>query len=116
MLKAYMTTGLSIPEINDLVNRGATISDDGTIQLANTVQATDEPAKIEETSAPAATPESPVEAVSADIPEASGDFLLPIIVAIGACALCVVIMLISKKRRTSKASEKKEHAEGGMEE
>lgn len=34
ILRAYMTTGLSIPEINNLVDNGATISDDGTIQLA----------------------------------------------------------------------------------
>lgn len=116
VLKAYMTTGLSIPEINDLVNRGATIADDGTIQLANTAQATNEPAKIEETTAPTATPESPVEAVSADVPKALDDFLLPIIVAVGACVLCIVILLVSKKRRKSKASKKKEHTEGGMEE
>ena len=34
VLRAYMTTGLSIPEINDLVAQGATINNDGTIQLA----------------------------------------------------------------------------------
>lgn len=34
ILRAYMTTGLSIPEINSLVADGATIADDGTIQLA----------------------------------------------------------------------------------
>ena len=34
VLRAYMTTGLSISEINNLVKDGATISDDGTIQLA----------------------------------------------------------------------------------
>lgn len=36
VLRAYMTTGLSIPEINSLLAQGATISDDGTIQLAST--------------------------------------------------------------------------------
>lgn len=34
ILKAHMTTGLSIPEINNLVTQGATISDEGTIRLA----------------------------------------------------------------------------------
>ena len=34
ILKAYITTGLTIQEINDLVANGATISDDGTIHLA----------------------------------------------------------------------------------
>lgn len=42
VLRAYMTTGLSIPEINDLVARGATIADDGTIKLANTTLATEQ--------------------------------------------------------------------------
>ena len=42
VLRAHMTTGLSIPEINDLVAQGATISTDGTIQLASVVP----PAKI----------------------------------------------------------------------
>lgn len=37
-----MATGLSIPEINDLVAQGATISADGTIELANTTLATDQ--------------------------------------------------------------------------
>lgn len=41
ILRAYMTTGLSIPEINNLVDNGATISDDGTIQLA-TVETAEE--------------------------------------------------------------------------
>ena len=34
VLRAYMTTGLSIPEINELIAEGATIQEDGTIQLA----------------------------------------------------------------------------------
>ena len=42
VLRAYMATGLSIPEINDLVAQGATISADGTIELANTTLATDQ--------------------------------------------------------------------------
>lgn len=35
VLKAHVTTGLSIPEINNLVAEGATISDDGLITLAS---------------------------------------------------------------------------------
>ncbi len=34
ILRAHMTTGLSILEINSLVEQGATISEDGTIQMA----------------------------------------------------------------------------------
>lgn len=36
LLKAYMTTGLSISEIKDLLDEGATISEDGNIILTNT--------------------------------------------------------------------------------
>lgn len=35
VLKAYMTTGLSIPEINTLLGEGAEVTEDGTIQLAD---------------------------------------------------------------------------------
>lgn len=37
VLRAHMTTGLSIPEINELVEQGATISDDGVISLSTVV-------------------------------------------------------------------------------
>jgi hypothetical protein len=37
ILRAYMNTGLSIPEINYLIAEGATISNDGTIQLATKI-------------------------------------------------------------------------------
>lgn len=47
ILRAYMTTGLSIPEINNLVDNGSTISDDGTIQLA-TVKTEEESTEPEE--------------------------------------------------------------------
>lgn len=47
ILRAYMTTGLSIPEINNLVDNGSTISDDGMIQLA-TVKPEEESTEPEE--------------------------------------------------------------------
>ncbi len=47
ILRAHMTTGLSIPEINNLIAGGATISNDGTIQLA-TVIPTEEPTEPNE--------------------------------------------------------------------
>ena len=47
ILRAYMTTGLSIQEINNLIENGATISDDGTIQLA-TVKPAEESTEPEE--------------------------------------------------------------------
>lgn len=41
VLKAHMTTGLTIPEINELISKGATIADDGTITLVNLSTSTD---------------------------------------------------------------------------
>ncbi len=38
LLKAYMTTGLPISEIKEMVEDGATISDDGIIQLSNNIE------------------------------------------------------------------------------
>ena len=43
ILKAHVTTGLSIPEINNLVAEGATISNDGLITLANSTPSTPNP-------------------------------------------------------------------------
>ena len=43
ILKAHVTTGLSIPEINNLVAEGATISNDGLITLASSAPNTSSP-------------------------------------------------------------------------
>lgn len=64
ILRAYMTTGLSIPEINNLIFQGATILDDGTIQLAAKEPEVTEETIIEEISA--YTPEN-VPAVNTEI-------------------------------------------------
>jgi hypothetical protein len=42
VLKAFVTTGLSIKEINNLVSKGAEIADDGTISQASTQTSTEE--------------------------------------------------------------------------
>lgn len=47
VLRAYMATGLSIPEINDLVAEGASISEDGTIQMPEAVTLDAEPSATE---------------------------------------------------------------------
>lgn len=53
ILRAYMTTGLSIPEINNLLANGASISEDGTIQLPSVIP-TKEPtdSNVEDSIAP----------------------------------------------------------------
>lgn len=50
VLKAHIATGLSIPEINDLVKQGATISDDGSIQLPEPTLSIEETGKTEKAS------------------------------------------------------------------
>ena len=45
ILKAHVTTGLSIPEINNLVAEGATISNDGLISLASSTPPASAPAE-----------------------------------------------------------------------
>ena len=45
ILKAHVTTGLSIPEINNLVAEGATISNDGLITLASSTPSASVPAE-----------------------------------------------------------------------
>ena len=96
ILKAHMATGLSIPEINDLVEQGATISNDGTIQLANVVH-------------PATTPNETVpstEVQSEDPATPSGDNaqnLMPIIAVAGlGVVIILVIAIISIKKKASR--------------
>lgn len=118
VLRAHMTTGLSIPEINNLVDQGATIADDGTIQLTTIVQTTLEPDKTEETQKPTTTPTSPAEDVDTSVKdeEPSGGVPLPVFIAIGTCILCAVSLPVLKKRQKSAVAESKENSEGGTEE
>lgn len=115
VLRAHMTTGLSIPEINNLVDQGATIADDGTIQLASVIQTTPEQ---DDDTEPATTPTTPSEDVNtpSEDEEPSGNFPLPVFIAIGACILCAISLPVLKKRQKSVSDENKENIEGGTEE
>lgn len=103
VLRAHMTTGLSISEINDLVADGATISDDGTIQLA-TVKPTapeesekDKPMKeqneVPHVSDVPANTEPQVEEPEDNISP------VPALVAILAAVLCAVGLIVMKKKK-----------------
>lgn len=120
ILKAHMATGLSIAEINDLVADGATITEDGTIQLA-TVKPTEQPtepdneerddSKKDEAENPAVS-DVPANADS-EIEDTEKDSLpIPVFIAIGACILCTVSVPMLKKRRES-VVENKGNIEGG---
>lgn len=116
VLRAHMTTGLSIPEINDLVDQGATISDDGTIQLATIVQTTPEPDETEETEEPTTTPENPTEDTNDPAEETENGFPPPVFIAIGVCILCAVSLLALKKRQAKATQVENQNDQGGAEE
>lgn len=112
ILRAYMTTGLSIPEINELVNKGATINNDGTIQLAQKI------IEPETTEAVQATSEISEEKTEAELSETTvtdtqknDKSKLPIYVIIivtGVVVLIIIISVIMIKKKTHKSEE------GGM--
>lgn len=104
VLRAYMTTGLSIPEINLLLTQGATISDDGTIQLTSITPPAEQPGEFEE---PVSIPEQP--AINEPGPETHQvedepdiGFTSSIIIIAGVCtiSLGIVVFIVMKKRRT----------------
>ena len=122
ILRAYMTTGLSIPEINNLVDNGATISDDGTIQLA-TVKPAEESTELEEEklTVPASSDESTSGKSEANTePEVNEQTKEPFPIAAAICILvCIIIAIgvivkVKKKKRPVKASVAHHDDEGGV--
>ena len=122
ILRAYMTTGLSIPEINNLVDNGATISDDGTIQLA-TVKPAEESTEPEEEklTVPASSDESTSGKSEANTePEVNEQTKEPFPIAAAICILvCIIIAIgvivkVKKKKRPVKASVAHHDDEGGV--
>ncbi len=124
LLRAYMTTGLSIQEIKDLMEEGATISDDGTIQLTASKSAKDTKESEKETR------ESSSLAVSSDAESVSSEEskeeepatgIAPI--AVISCILVCAVLVIGIALKTGKKKRKKErieaaddrHDEGGAE-
>lgn len=122
ILRAYMTTGLSIEEINDLIEDGATISDDGTIQLATSSPA-EETTESEEkiaASSPSAAPAS-TESTSNDETEVAEQTstIIPIATIIGVLAVVVIVAGVvaktKKKERLTEAVDVHYDDEGGAE-
>lgn len=119
IMRAYMTTGLSIPEINNLVADGATINADGTIQLAEkeTIPAeTEAPIETPEETEPTSTEEATD--VMADVQtstENSGlpTFVIPVVIAVVVITGVVVAIILAKKKANSKTSTDNSDNEGG---
>lgn len=117
VLRAYMTTGLSIPEINSLVDQGATITDDGNIQLSSIAQTASEPNDVaESTTTSEPTTEKSDETTATKEPTGGFPFIPVVGIAI-ICFIVVVAMMAMKKKRTNPVSvDDIENIEGGTEE
>ena len=117
VLRAYMITGLSIPEINSLVDQGATITDDGNIQLASIAQTASEPNDVaESTTTSEPTTEKSDETTATKEPTGGFPFIPVVGIAI-ICVIVVVAMMAKKKKRTNPVSvDDIENIEGGTEE
>ena len=120
ILRAYMTTGLSIPEINSLVDNGATISDDGTIQLA-TVKFAEETSEPEDTksSVPTASDVSTSsESEARTEPEVNKPTEDPFLIAAVTCILVCIIVVVGaiakiKKNKKTRETAVNHHDDGG---
>lgn len=105
VLRAYMTTGLSIPEINNLVADGATIMDDGTIKLAEKVIEPDESTESNQTSEPVTESETSGTNEAADVnPSDTAKNISPIIIVVViavvvSAGVCVTIVIVRKKAK-----------------
>lgn len=122
ILKAHMTTGLSISEINDLVADGATIFEDGTIQLA-TAKPTEQPTEAEQATTDelendtTKTPTTSDASVNTDTQienPVSNSFPVPVLIAIGAAVLIAISVPLMKKKKKS-AETNSISNEGGTE-
>ena len=91
LLRACAATGLSVSEINNLIADGATVSDDGTIQLADknpTGESTeDEPTAI-----------SPAESDGTANAHETSPFLIAILVGVFVCMIVAVGAFVRKKK------------------
>ncbi len=98
ILRAHIVTGLSIPEINNLVTQGAEIGDDGTINLNSTPPAADsgDPDSTEPT-APSVPGEEP----------AKGN-PLTIIIPVCIASIGIVIAIFVLRKRAQKPLEQEE--------
>lgn len=120
VLRAYMTTGLSIPEINNLVADGATIMDDGTIKLAEKVIEPDKPTESNQTSEPVTESETSETNEAADVnPSDTAKNIFPIIIvvviaAVVSAGVCVTIVIVRKKAK-SELEKLDDNNEGGEE-
>lgn len=122
ILRAHMVEGLSISEINNLLAQGATINDDGFIQLVVNTPA-EEPTTVEESTQENATtpPVSDVPSTNAVSTNLAVDkseettFPFPVFIGIVACVLIVIGVTSAKKKNPSSETMTEHSEEGGAE-
>lgn len=110
VLKAHMTTGLPVSEINKLVSDGATISDEGIITVAAAQASAEQDAASGDDAetlpgAEASTAGGTAAAESGGQAETKAN-TAPAIVAAGLAAVCLIVfLLLAKKRRKAKRGQ-----------
>ena len=121
VLRAYMTTGLSISEINNLVKDGATISDDGTIQLAavkpaeESIEPEEEKPTVPTASDESASGKSKAGTESEVNEQANATFTIAAVICIltfGIAVACVIVK-VRKKKSAIEANIDHHDDEGG---
>lgn len=118
ILRAYVTTGKSLSEINGLVKQGAVIQSDGSIvqPVSDSVSPSSQTASVEfpSTSTETENTSSKMEQPAQEIVKSSGFF--PLVVVVGGAALVVMVavgvVIIKKKKRSSATTE----SDGGIDE
>lgn len=116
ILRAHMTTGLSIPEINDLVADGATISDNGTIQLATVKPTEDSTEPDNEEPTPSASTDFPANTEPQTEDPEQQSFPVAAFIGIVACVVIIgAFVAIKKKKHTNKAIFEHSEDKGGAE-
>lgn len=114
-----MTTGLSIPEINDLLANGASIAEDGTIQLASIIP-TKEPTElnVEEAIVPIASDVQKDPEADGDLPyEGDESKTFAIVAFIGVLAsiliLVGILLLVRLRKQTGQNTRVPNEDKGG---
>lgn len=98
VMKAHMTTGLGISEINKLVGEGAEISDDGTIHVENIAETKEEGSEIEDSKDSGSEKENESEEDLGLIKTDKG-LKIPLFMGLGAFIFCLILVFALKKRR-----------------
>lgn len=118
VLRAYMATGLSIPEINELVAQGATINNDGTIQLVArtidpvpdavqpTIEDTEEAEDVSND-----TPDDPVNVPVDDVQTLSKPIVIAICCAVVLAGIVIGVIVAKRKKEFARLAEIKKAEE-----